>query len=93
MSTDTNAFFLSYLIAYDCIGHVESSCMGTDISIAPANLNHQDCKPRCIYQVLKFQISHLIITVEFTPFWGYLQLDHPVSCKNIKCYSYINIIT
>ena len=34
------------------------------------------------------QISHLIFTVEFTPFWGYLKLDHPVTCENIKCYSH-----
>ena len=40
-----------------------------------------------------FQISHLIITVEFTPFWGYLKLDHPVICKNTKRYSHIQIIT
>ena len=32
-----------------------------------------------------FQISHLIVTVEFTPLRGYLQLDHPVTCENIKC--------
>ena len=27
-----------------------------------------------------FQNSHLIVTVEFTPFLGHLQLDHPVTC-------------
>ena len=44
--------------------------------------------PRCIYQVLKFpnQLPNSV-TVEFTLFWGYLQLDHPVTCENIKCYS------
>ena len=47
-------FFLSYRILYDCTGHVEGSCMGTDISIASANCNHPNCKPRCTYQVLKF---------------------------------------
>ena len=36
---------------------------------------------------------HLIGTVEFTPFWGYLQLYYPVTCENIKCYSHIKIIT
>ena len=30
---DTNTFFKSYLTAYDCTGHVEGSCMGTDILI------------------------------------------------------------
>ena len=40
-----------------------------------------------------FQISHLILTVEFNPFWGYCQLDHPVTCENTKCYSHIQIIT
>ena len=40
-----------------------------------------------------FQISHLVVTVKFTPFLGYLQLDHPVTCENIKCYSHIQIIT
>ena len=37
--------------------------------------------------------SYLIVIVEFTPFWGYLQLDHPVTCENIKCYTHIQIIT
>ena len=27
------------------------------------------------------QSSHLIVTVEFIPFWGHLQLDHPVNVK------------
>ena len=40
-----------------------------------------------------FQISHLIVTVEFTAFGGYRQLDHPVTRENIKCYSHIQIIT
>ena len=40
-----------------------------------------------------FQISHLIVAVEFTPFLGYLQLDYPVTCENIKCYSHIQIFT
>ena len=40
-----------------------------------------------------FQISHLIITADFTPFGGCLQLDHPVTCENIRCYSHIQIIT
>ena len=31
-----------------------------------------------------FQIGHLIVTVEFTPFF-HLQLGHPVKCENIKC--------
>ena len=35
-------------------GHVEGSCMGNDILITSANCNRQNCKPRCIYQVLKF---------------------------------------
>ena len=39
-----------------------------------------------------FQISHLILTVEFNPFLGYLQLDHPVKRENMKCYSHIQII-
>ena len=40
-----------------------------------------------------FQISHLIVTVEFAPFGTYRQLDHPVICGNIKCYSHNQIIT
>ena len=40
-----------------------------------------------------FQISHLILTVEFNLFLGYLQLDHLVTCENMKCYSHIEIIT
>ena len=40
-----------------------------------------------------FQISHLIVTVKFTPFWGYLQLAHPVTFEKIKCYSHFQIIT
>ena len=31
--------------------------------------------------------------MEFNPFLGYLQLDHPVTCEIIKCYSHIQIIT
>ena len=93
-STDTNTFASRYLIAYDYTGHVGGSCLGTDISITSSNCNHQNCKPSCIYQVLKFQIesSDLFVTVEFTPFWGHLQLDHPVTCENIKCYSHIQIL-
>ena len=75
---------LSHII--DCTGHVEGSCIGNDISITSANFNHQNCKSSCIYQVLKFQISHLIVTLEFTPFRGSLQLDHSVTRENIKCY-------
>ena len=47
-----------------------------------------------IYQVLEFpDQSPNSVAVEFTPFWGYLQLDHPVTCENIKCYLRIQIIT
>ena len=35
-----------------------------------------------------FKSSYQTVTVEFTPFWGHLQLDHPVACENIKCYSH-----
>ena len=31
-----------------------------------------------------FQICHPIVAVEFTPFGGYLQLNHPVKYENIK---------
>ena len=42
----------------------------------------------------RFQISHLLVTVEFTDLCcGYLQLNLPVTCENIKCYSNIQIIT
>ena len=40
-----------------------------------------------------FQISHQIVTIKFALLWCYLQLDHPVTCKNIKCYSHIQIVT
>ena len=41
-----------------------------------------------------FQISHLILTVEFNPFGGYLQHDHPVTFEiMLKCYLHIQIIT
>ena len=40
-----------------------------------------------------FQISYQTVTVEFTPFGGCLQLDYPVTCENIKCYSHNQIIT
>ena len=39
-----------------------------------------------------FQISDLIVTVKFDHFWAIFQLDHPFACKNIKCYSHIQII-
>ena len=50
---------------------------------------------RCIYQVLKFpnKLLNIIVKVEFTPFWGCPQLDHPVTCENINCYSKIQIIS
>ena len=50
---------------------------------------------RCIYQVLKFpnKLLNIIVKVEFTPFWGCPQLDHPVTCENINCYSQIQIIS
>ena len=31
-------------------------------------VNHQNCKPRCVIRVFSFQISHLIVMAEFTPF-------------------------
>ena len=31
--------------------------------------------------------------MEFNPFWGYLQLDDPVTCEIVECYSNIQIIT
>ena len=42
--------------------------METDISITQANCNRQNCKPRLFTKCSSFQISHLIVTVEFTPF-------------------------
>ena len=39
-----------------------------------------------------FKSSDLFATVEFTPFRHHLQLDHPVTCENIKCYSHIQIL-
>ena len=33
---------------------MEGFCMGTAVLITSANGNYQNCKPRCIYQVLKF---------------------------------------
>ena len=67
--------------------------MGTDISITSANFNHIVASQGVFNKCWSFQISHPIVTVEFTPFWGYLQLDLPVTCENIKCYSHIQIIT
>ena len=39
-----------------------------------------------------FRSSHLIVTAKFPPFWGHLQLDHPVTSENIKCYSHFQIL-
>ena len=50
----TQMHFSKVISAYDCTGHMEGSCMKTNISITSANCNHQSCKPRCICQVLKF---------------------------------------
>ena len=41
---------------------------------------------------LSFKSSDLFVTVKFTPFRGHLQLDHPVTCENIKCYLHIQIL-
>ena len=81
----------TYLFMY-CTGHVKGSCMGNNISITSASfwiirIANQGVVTKCS----SFQICHLIVTMEFT--WGYLQLDHPVTCGNIKCYSQIQIIT
>ena len=62
---------------------MESSCVETDISITPANCNRQNCKPRLFTKCSSFQISHLIVTVEFTPFWGLIILLH-VKTSNFK---------
>ena len=73
-------------------GHVESFCLGTTFQLPQQTvirIKSQGVLTKCS----SFQISHLIVTVKFTPFWGYLQLDHPVTCGNIKCYSHIQIIT
>ena len=79
ITTITSPNVHPYLIAYDCTGCVEDSCMETAFQ-----LSQQTVIIRIASQGLGFQISHVIITVEFTPFWGYLQLGHPVTCENIK---------
>ena len=63
---------------------MEGSCLGTDISNTSANCYHENCKPKC--KCSSFRSSHLIVTAKFPPFWGHLQLDHPVTSENIKCY-------
>ena len=69
--------------------------MGTDILITSANCNHHVCKltEGVFTKYSSFLTSYLVFTVEFTPFLGCLQLDHPVTCENIKCYSHTQIIT
>ena len=49
----------------------------------------QDVFTKCT----SFQTCLLIVTVELTPFWGYLQLGHPVTYENIKCCSHFQIPT
>ena len=39
-----------------------------------------------------FKSSDIFVTIEFTSFRGHLQLDHPITCENIKCYSHIQIL-
>ena len=88
----TQMHFSKVFLQHDCTGHVKGSCMGNNISITSASfwiirIANQGVVTKCS----SFQICHLIVTMEFT--WGYLQLDHPVTCGNIKCYSQIQIIT
>ena len=91
-STDTNAFFMSYLIVYDCTGHVEGSCLRTDIQLPQQTVIIRIASQGVFTKCSIFQSGHLIVTVEFTPFWGHLQLDHPVTCEIVKCYSHIQIL-
>ena len=57
-------------------GHVESFCLGTTFQLPQQTviiIKSQGVLTKCS----SFQIIHLIVTVKFTPFRGYLQLDHP----------------
>ena len=76
----TIAFF-SVISLYDCI-------------ITSENCNHQNYKSRCIYQVLKFPnwSPYCYMCTQVHVFSGPSQLDNPVTCKNIKCYSHVQII-
>ena len=43
VTKQSNAFFLKfscYLIAYDCTGHMEGSCVGNDLSITSVNSSY-----------------------------------------------------
>ena len=84
-STNENkCIFFSYLMVYNFSGHVEGSCMGTNILIISAYCNHQICKPRCIDQVLKFPNQSPNYYSQSHPF---LRLSSAgPSCENIKCY-------
>ena len=94
ITTITSPNVQAYLIANDCTGHVEGSCMGTDNSITSANCNHQNCNLRCICH--SAWVSKLVMQLlqwSSLLFWGYCQLDHSLKCENIKCLSHTQIIS
>ena len=86
-------FQLSHDMTAQVIWKIHCS-MGTDILITSENCNHQNYKSRCIYQVLKFPnwSPYCYMCTQVHAFSGPSQLNNPVTCKNIKCYSHVQII-
>ena len=88
--------FFSYLIIYDCIGHMKGTflCGNWHINYLSKTVIIRITNQGVLTKCSSFQISHLIVTctLEFTLFLGHLQPDHPLTCKNVKCYSHVQII-
>ena len=57
---------------------------GMTFQLPQQTVNMRTARHGVFAKCLSFQISHVIVTMESTPFRGYLQLDHPVTCKDIK---------
>ena len=92
-STNTNAFFKVITDYMTVQARWKVTAWGLKFQLFWQTVIIQIASQGVFTKCSSFQISHLVVTVKFTPFCGYLQLDHPVTYENIKCYSHIQIIT
>ena len=75
-----------------CTDHVEGSCMGLTFQLPQQTVIIRTASQGIFSKCSSLQIS-LVVRVKSSPFRGYLQLDHPVTSENNKCYSHIQMIT
>ena len=92
-STNTNAFFKVISDYMTVQARWKVTAWGLKFQLPKQTVIIQIASQGVFTKCSSFQISHLVVTVKFIHFCGYLQLDHPVTCENIKCYPHIQIIT